>query len=205
MQKSAILNLLGLVSNASSIAVVRRDGVSQVKLTYYWMAIESEFPAQNGQTVDLKSCSSGQTIKKVSSKYFEEVKMEGSGQLTTGQFVNCAGDGCTCFEVVEGGAKGSKDNVLKPYVSVAATGFAFGSKLLVEGLKDKSLPSGMKHNGCVRVDDTGYGLESAQIDLFVFSRKNYEALDAVLPTGQVKVQTNSQCEIKDYTKDTPSY
>ncbi|KAJ9077750.1 hypothetical protein DSO57_1013822 [Entomophthora muscae] len=205
MQSNAILFLLGLVSGVSTLGIRRRYNDGQVRLTYYWMAIESEFPEDNEQTTDLESCSSGETIKQVSTEYYETIKLEGSGQLTTGELVNCENQECTCFEVVDGGAKGNRDNPLQPYVSVASIGFPSGTKIYVEKLDGVILPSGLTHNGCVIVDDTGHDLDIAHIDMFVVSHQNYEAMDAVVPSGQVEAQINSSCEILDYTQGSPDY
>lgn len=204
------VNLLLMSTLALSALTPRNyrfeEATREIKFTYYWVAIESEFPLRSGRpTTEIRSCRTGSTIKRVSKEYFAQVKMEGSGMLTTGQFINCGDDKCDCFEVVEGGAKGAMNNTLLPYTSVAANELQFGMKIFVSELNGTALPpSNLKHNGCVRVDDRSWSFGMNQIDWYVFDRRYYKSLDSVLKTELVSVRYNSDCELLNYTQGIPS-
>ncbi|KAJ9051751.1 hypothetical protein DSO57_1002012 [Entomophthora muscae] len=203
MHNLKLLLMFGLASRTSGHHKYRlEEAGNEVKFTYYWIAVESEFPVKSYKpTTELRSCRTGSTIKIVSTQYFSRVKMEGSGILTTGQFVNCADDQCDCFEIVEGGAKGSNNNSLIPYTSVAANGLEFGMKLFVKELNGTILPpANLTHNGCVRVDDRSWSFGLNQIDWFVFDKRYYKSLDSVLKLEKVTINTNSDCQLLNYTQ-----
>lgn len=171
----------------------------KVKFTYYWIAVESEFPLKSGRpTTEIRTCN-GTTIKKVSKAYQQQVKMEGSGYLSTGQFVNCADDKCNCFQLVDG-PKGSDNNSLNPYISVAANDLAFGSSLFVKELNGTKLPSTNQiHNGCVRVEDRSWSFGGNHIDWFVFDHRYYEALEGYLNLDKVTILVNATCQLLNYS------
>lgn len=173
----------------------------KVKLTYYWITKESLFP--EGKDKEIKACSSDgeksdKVISKVSSEFYESLHTEGTGKLRDGKFVNCGNDDCTCFNKVPG-PQGNKGDILNIYTSVASKSLKVGTKIYIKELDGFKLPSEETHNGCVKVEDTGYGLERDQIDLFSYYKANYERVNKGLRLESVKVKIDSNCKVKAYS------
>ena len=59
---------------------------------------------------------------------------------------------------------------------------------------------GKRHNGCVRVDDVGYGLDNDHIDFYVLRKSNYEKL-ANRVNHRVDIHPYSNCVIKNYEEE----
>lgn len=98
-----------LVAAYLALATARK-----VEFTYYWIAYQSDYAA--GSEKALKDCD-GHTIAHVSKDFAKNLKLECSGRLNDGRYLNGGDDDCSCFEIVDG-PKGSHDNTLKRYVSI---------------------------------------------------------------------------------------
>lgn len=76
----------------------------KAKWTYYWITFESD-ESGSGEKDTFLSTPDGDKIAKVTRKYAERVKMEGTGKLRDGRVINLAdcdiGDGFNCFEVID--------------------------------------------------------------------------------------------------------
>ncbi|ORX99632.1 hypothetical protein K493DRAFT_299254 [Basidiobolus meristosporus CBS 931.73] len=152
-----------------------------VKMTYYWIAQESDH--SGSKSVTIKTCS-GKRIAKVSRSFAKAARMEGTARLNSGKVINldcdCHG-GYSCFTTINQRRYpygiGAKDNVLKPYVSVSANDIPIGTTLMVKQLKGLKMPNGHTHSGCVRVDDNGWSFGKNQIDFLVGSKKHYNQID----------------------------
>ncbi|ORX64402.1 hypothetical protein K493DRAFT_301604 [Basidiobolus meristosporus CBS 931.73] len=159
-----------------SLALARR-----VDLTYYWISEESDFSGP--QDIEIQTCS-GETLATVSHEFAEAARMEGTAILNNGDVINlqCSCDGgYSCFSYLNKTlypyGLGAWDNALVPFVSVAANNIPRGTTLMVKQLKGVQLPDGQIHNGCVRVDDQGWGLSNHQIDFMVGLEKYYVEID----------------------------
>lgn len=74
-----------------------------------------------------------------------------------------------------------------PFTSVAANDIRPGTLLYIQKLDGMKLPNSKVHNGCVKVDDKGFGFGGKHIDWFVAKESNYKALIAKDPFTNVKV------------------
>ncbi|KAK9721080.1 hypothetical protein K7432_003720 [Basidiobolus ranarum] len=174
---SKLLLILVLGLSLIQTSVIAKN----VKMTFYWIANESEH--SGSKTVTIKTCS-GKQIAKVSSSFANAARMEGTARLRNGIVLNldcaCKG-GYSCFTTINKGrfpyGVGAKDNALKPFISVSANDIPLGTKILVKQLKGLKMPNGRIHNGCVRVDDIGWSFGKNQIDFLVGDKKYYNQLD----------------------------
>jgi 3D (Asp-Asp-Asp) domain-containing protein len=78
-------------------------------------------------------------------------------------------------------------NALKPFTTIAANDIRTGTLLFIPALVNLPLPGGKKHNGCVKVDDTGHGFGGKHIDWFVATQSNYKILDKQKRISNVQV------------------
>ncbi|KAI8882171.1 hypothetical protein K501DRAFT_295389 [Backusella circina FSU 941] len=157
---------------------------SGAKFTQYWIPKEGDQDmANNGKSVTLSGSkteplitSSGATIALVSKTTYKKFEMEGTGLLSSGVMVNL----------------GSNKNV---FIKVDRSS-TLGTVLYIEELDGLSLPNGRTHNGCVRVDDAGWGLDRCQIDFFVLQFSAYRELSSSLPS--TVTATEKSCNIQNY-------
>ena len=105
--------------------------------------------------------------------------MEGTGLLKSGLLVN-VGSSDSVFEILDRKKHpfglGSGDNNIYPFVSVASNDLPQGTTLYLKMLDGITLPNGIKHNGCVRVDDVGDSFSGCQLDFFVLGRYFFIAM-----------------------------
>ncbi|KAK9717738.1 hypothetical protein K7432_005958 [Basidiobolus ranarum] len=167
----------------ASLAVTCLETVlaERMKFTYYWISEESDFTGP--KDVELQSCS-GETLATVSQQFASAARMEGTAILGDGQVINLQCDcngGYSCFSFINEElypyGLGAWDNALVPFVSVASNDLPQGTLLMVKQLEGLQLPNGQYHNGCVRVDDQGWGLIDKQIDFMVGLEKYYVKMD----------------------------
>jgi hypothetical protein len=157
-------------------------------LTYYWVAYEGDFDPT--PTTDVGTCG-GQTIATVPTEFADALKLEGSGKLLDGRMINIGGCGCgggyDCFIELDPvrfpWGQGSQSNPLQPYLSIATDTavLSTGTWVYAPGLDGQTLPSGETHDGCLRADDVGGGIDGTHIDWFVGLRDNYLTLDPDVP------------------------
>ncbi|EFJ22892.1 hypothetical protein SELMODRAFT_416208 [Selaginella moellendorffii] len=164
--------------------------------TYYWTPEESDLCANEASNTEIKDCNDN-TIASVCGSFSSKIHEEGAGKLKDGHYVNCQ-ENCNCYSVTDG-PKGSRDNDLHLYVSIAVPDevkYPFGSKLQIDLLQNLALPNGRQHNGCVRVDDTCYG---CNMDFYVGSESNYHNIDdEELHDATFWDVKTDNCEILDY-------
>ncbi|KAI9487336.1 MAG: hypothetical protein EXX96DRAFT_552728 [Benjaminiella poitrasii] len=179
----------------------------QARITQYWIPKEGDVDMTNdGESVRLDGSrtkslkdKNGKTIAKVSKTTYDKFQMEGTGLLESGIMVNLGSSTDEFLKLDRAKTPyglGSSSNGLQPWVSVASNDLERGTTLYVEELDGLKLPDGKVHNGCVRVDDEGWSLDSCQIDFFVLQFSAYEKLVDEIPS-KVTV-TEKSCEIKDY-------
>lgn len=138
--------------------------------------------------------------------------------LDTGDLINID-NGTKSF--IKVGGKGRDKNVfglgsgaqnLVPFVSVAANDIPNGQKLYISQLDGLDLGGGIRHNGCVRVDDDSWSFDckksnakvlftnsfillACQVDWFVLSYVDYLWLDI---DDEVSVKYADDCQLKNY-------
>lgn len=175
--------------------------------TYYWVPKEGEEDINNngkiisliGDRIKNLKDSKRKVLAKVAKKTKKKIRMEGTGLLANGDLVNL-GTHINEFMLLDRKKTpyglGSKDNGLTPYVSVASNDIPYGTTLYVKELDGVKLPTGVKHNGCVRVDDVSWSFSGCHIDFFVLQYSAYQQLNnAIANTVTV---TQQSCKVKDY-------
>ncbi|EFJ35194.1 hypothetical protein SELMODRAFT_405120 [Selaginella moellendorffii] len=190
-RSSAFLVLfLACMGLGLSLAAATRES-----FTCYWTPSESGICRGKAADTGIQDCNTKQEIAKVCGDFWNKIHTEGAGKLKDGRYVTCQDNNCYCFGVTDG-PKGSKDNNLHLYVSIAVPGqkYPFGTKLEISQLKGLVLPGGGRHNGCVRVEDS---CTSCNMDFYVGLKRNYDAIDAQV-TGAWDVTSGSNCEIWNY-------
>ncbi|KAJ1523801.1 hypothetical protein HK096_001549 [Nowakowskiella sp. JEL0078] len=131
-------------------------------------------------------------IANVDKNTLQKAKMEGTVKLVDGSDPRPGtynlGNNNNCFEKVESEWGISSDgNPLVPFVSVAANGCALeGTSIYFSELEKLILPNGMRHNGCVRIDDNGWSFGDCQIDFMVGTYDNYYYLQNNPDSGYAK-------------------
>ncbi|KAI8979567.1 hypothetical protein BDF20DRAFT_800700, partial [Mycotypha africana] len=162
------------------------------KLTQYWIPKEGEYDlGSNGQPIKLTGAkvkalktNEGKLIAKVAPNTYTAFQMEGSGLLQDGRLINLA-EHKNAFMVLDRSKTpfgiGPHGQSLVPWISVAANDIDIGTHLYIKQLDGVTLPNGLKHNGCVRVDDEGWSFNGCHIDFFVLQYKAFEELVDILP------------------------
>jgi hypothetical protein len=130
--------------------------------------------------------------------------MEGTCLLTDGTMINLD-QGHDTFMVVNTKQHpyglGSTDSIsLHPWTSVASNDIKKGTTLYIKEIDGIKLPNGMTHNGCVRVDDEGWSLNSCQLDWFVLMYETYAEIANKVGESVKAVPQN--CKIIDYVNST---
>ncbi|KAJ1553343.1 hypothetical protein HK096_008230, partial [Nowakowskiella sp. JEL0078] len=173
------------------------SGSNDIKLTMYWVSQEGTADVDNSgkklnlgtgpKTSTLKSCS-GKVLANVDAATLAKAKMEGTIKLANGQTYNL-GSRNDCFQNTDDWGVGSTGRALVPFVSVAVNDNTLKSKtILVDELVGVELPTGQIHNGCVRVDDSGWSFGNCQIDFLVGTYELYQ---------NIKLSTKVSVSIKD--------
>ncbi|ORY99327.1 hypothetical protein BCR43DRAFT_418488, partial [Syncephalastrum racemosum] len=189
-----------------------------VRFTQYWIPRENDWDESDEggrrylravtgrQKAKALRDTSGSVIANVTQTMWDKCQMEGTCLLKDGRLVNLVDD--DRFQLVGAGGDrkmrmrenafgyGSGDRGLSPFVSVAANDLPLGTTLYIPELDGRELPSGARHNGCVRVDDSG-SFPECQLDFFVVSYVDFlwMRLDShVSPTVKA-------CQVQDYVTD----
>ena len=120
-------------------------------------------------------------------------------------FSGCSNN--SCFEVLSDEfkwGKGNRNNPLEPWRSVAmeqGLEIEFGETIYIQAFDGKEIPSidgieGFTHDGCFRVDDVGDAIRFLHVDFFAGTKKAYEALDGIVPSGSeilINSKANGKC------------
>ncbi len=172
------------------------------ELVFYWMAFEADHP---GPPVMGLEDDTGAVLAMVSQDFADTIMMEGTGQLLDGRILNLK-DECPaaptgwCYFEVDGDLAPyglGNEGALEPFRSVAmdaALGLA-GQHLYAPALDGLALPSaefiGPVHDGCLVVQDTGWSLGAAQVDLYVYLEAYHVPLDGTIETDTFPLYTAS--------------
>ena len=159
------------------------------QLTYYW--ISNEYAAEEEErSVQLydKTC---RPLHKVTSEFADRLSLEGTGRLKDGRTLNVDGE-CECgfspcFFVTRRNQRwgvGVETRPLVPFRSVAVDTYYIpaGTKMYIPEFDGLTMPGrspygGFVHDGCVVADDTGGGVDDAQIDFFFALKGHYQGFD----------------------------
>jgi 3D (Asp-Asp-Asp) domain-containing protein len=180
----------------ADLARASRDGglgtaLGSVKLTYYYLAEESDYTG----AADTVLCDvSAQTLATVPKAFATDLAIEGSGKLADGRVLNvggncaCASGMTTCYIVLDEKmypwGVGVMSRALRPYRSIAVDPklIPFGDKVYVPELDGVTMPGsyGFVHDGCLEADDTGGAINGAHVDFFVGEKSSYLTLDKML-------------------------
>ncbi|GAN03055.1 hypothetical protein MAM1_0033d02506 [Mucor ambiguus] len=180
----------------------------KVPFSQYWIPKENEWDETNdGKRVFLGgnekvklNDAHNKPLGEVTALMYDKCKMEGTCLLDNGDLINIDN---TTDNFIKVGGRGREHNVfglgsgaqnLVPYISVAVNDIPYGQKLYISKLDGVDLGYGIKHNGCVRVDDDSWSFESCQIDFFVLSYVDYLWLDL---EDEVSIKY-AECELKNY-------
>ncbi|KAK9688431.1 hypothetical protein K7432_014411 [Basidiobolus ranarum] len=196
LSKLIFVTLLSLALFQATVMAKR------VKMTYYWVANESDH--SGSKSVDIKTCS-GKYIARVTRSFAEAARMEGTARLNNGKVVNLAcscGSGFNCFMDLDEKrypfGLGSQSNALKPFISISANDIPFGSTVVIKQLQGLEMPNGLTHNGCVRVDDKGWSFAGNHIDLLVGDKKYYEQIVEQYGSKLDNVDiTSTSCQLQE--------
>lgn len=180
------------------------DAGFDVQLTYYWVASQGDYSGAN----DTVLCNTaGQQVAVVPSAFARALRLEGTGRLVDGGMLNvggtctCGAASTTCYVVLDQAIYpwgiGAGNRALVPYRSVAVdrTVIPLGTHLYAPQLAGRLMPGGygFVHDGCLRADDVGGGIQGLQIDFFVGEKSSYLTLDAQLRLNRLRVQRDAGC------------
>ncbi|KAL9541165.1 hypothetical protein MBANPS3_009276 [Mucor bainieri] len=145
----------------------------KVPFSQYWIPKENEWDETNdGERVFLGgdekvtlNDTHHKPLGQVTPQMYDKCKMEGTCLLDNGDLINIDN---TTDNFIKVGGRGREHNVfglgsgaqnLVPYISVAVNDIPYGQKLYISKLDGVDLGYGIKHNGCVRVDDDSWSFE----------------------------------------------
>ncbi len=149
--------------------------IGDLKPTFYWVALEEDSRAPRNQ--ELKDMQ-GNVLARVSSKFYADIRMEGTGRLLDGRVLNYAGR----VRLPEGGQEvrylvcppeapygyGVNNIPLVPFRSVAVDPkvVPMGAKVYIPKAVGAVLPDGSVHDGMFRAVDIGDAIKNHRIDVF---------------------------------------
>jgi 3D (Asp-Asp-Asp) domain-containing protein len=169
------------------------------EFTYYWVASEASYNGAKNTNVYDSQCTKLATVPR---KFWDALKLEGTGKLNDGRLLNYAGPcGCArspCFKALGADkpwGEGVQSRALEPYRSIAVdkTKIPYGSWMYIPELDGQVMPGdapwgGWTHDGCVLAADTGSAIIGKHIDFFVGMKSSYTTLINELGLESVTVQ-----------------
>jgi 3D (Asp-Asp-Asp) domain-containing protein len=176
-------------------------------LHFYWLALEDRLQLED-EDVSIYS-SDGLFMGAHPASFVRSLLMEGSGVLADGRLINYSGP-CrfgvgTCYEPLDQGefpfGRGAAHRALIPFKSVAVDPrvIAIGEPLYIPELDGVVMPDGIRHDGCVRADDTGGNIKWREMDFFVVSHENFRQLRTTMG-GTARVSPQVEHPRCDYMR-----
>jgi 3D (Asp-Asp-Asp) domain-containing protein len=137
--------------------------------TYYYLAIED--PSAE-KTIGLYHARTKERIATVSKKFAAELRLQGSGKLSSGLVVGYSrakSDGISALPVDSEWGQSASDEPLVPFRTIAVDPrtFPLGSVVLIRETIGMPLPDGSLHDGIWKAVDTGGAIKNRDIDFFV--------------------------------------
>lgn len=160
---------------------------TQFKFTYYWIA---QRPVGDPNQVTLRDCA-GAFLTYASYAWRDQVKMEMTGRFTKSDGTKVTfNDANGCWKKMTSaytwgmGVPSPTTNIsykLRPFRSIAVdrNTLSIGKWYYIKELDGVQMPypvSTMRHNGCVRAVDIGYGVFGNHIDFFAGLKSAYGKL-----------------------------
>jgi 3D (Asp-Asp-Asp) domain-containing protein len=181
---------------AGGVAIGRRSP-DPFRNTYY------DFPAEgqgdkNAKVFDAK-CT---VIASVTKAFHDQVCVQGSGKLTTGETISFAARDCTCaaecprtgqkicFEKLDAKAfpagRGASGKAIKPLRSVAVDTdvVPMGTILYIAEYDGLARPDGTKHDGCFIAEDRGTKVKGKHVDVFTGEPSTTKLWNQLVPSNQ---------------------
>jgi 3D (Asp-Asp-Asp) domain-containing protein len=178
------------------------------KITFYVLTEETLFQ-DKGDGLPLYR-TDGSVIGKFSPKFVSDIRLQGSGRLSSGEVITPAGK-CsygqgTCYQLLSTKkypwGRGSTGRALKLFQSAAIDPkvIKYGTKIYIPEL-DGFVWDGKKMNGCLSADDTGGGIRDKEIDVFAGTRKSLPSAIKLFPKGKVTLYDGTEkCATKTEKK-----
>lgn len=179
--------------------------MGEFKMTYYFPVAESDIDNQKKKNKKLYDADTCDVIDKVSKKFKSALDLEGSAILEDGRVVNYIGrckcsKKSACYALAPDNAPyglGSKSNALEPFRSVATDkkDIAKGTIMYVKELDGLSMPMpyGFEHDGCVRADDNGGGVDGKHLDFFLPTKQTFRTGYKAFPQKVTVSDGGSKC------------
>lgn len=174
-----------------------------VKMTFYWVDYPGDFK-KSSKELDFGSCD-GDVFGSADVNFLKNMALDGTG-VVNNTLYNLGSCDCNgryfCFEEVDLDKHpygiSSTGTALEPFITIASNDFPEGF-LFVPTVVGWPIPgTNMKHNGCFKVEDTGYSLGNKHIDVFVLRMKFYNYWDDLYESPDVETYTVEKCTILDY-------
>jgi 3D (Asp-Asp-Asp) domain-containing protein len=187
--------------------------LGQFKLTYYRLAEANAARADAAPGfLPIQGRDCARVLAWVPSNFYDDLGIQGSGVLPDGRLLNFE-QRCSCaaptthgericyaqlkrtdFPFGRGAQWKRQHFWLQPLRSAAVDPAVvpIGSVLYVPALEGRTLEHGMAHNGCIRAEDTGRGVQGLHVDLFAGSTRTAPELPKKLPLGTVSIYIDAK-------------
>jgi 3D (Asp-Asp-Asp) domain-containing protein len=177
-------NMTGLIGNYLSKpkGPLAMEPIGEYRVTFYWIARELPHDGKKLTSILVRCpCSKEEHPTEVAASFKRRLDREGTGILEDGRLINVLRRGekrrYLDISTIYPTGLGSRNNPLTPFISVAVSDcnpdLKFGDRIYIPKAHGIPLPNGGKHDGIFTVDDTGSGIASNQIDVFIFVKKNW--------------------------------
>ncbi len=174
-----------------------RDSAEPFRNTYY------DFPKEEGgakaATVFGADC---KAIASVTQIFHDQVCVQGSGRLSTGETISFAKRDCACAAVcprsghkicfekldpkVFPTGRGATGKPVEPLRSIAVDSdvIPLGSVVFIAEYVGLPLPGGGRHDGCFRADDRGSKVVGRHVDIFTGDPETTKLYNQLVPSNQ---------------------
>jgi 3D (Asp-Asp-Asp) domain-containing protein len=141
-------------------------------------------------------------IASVTQAFHDQVCLQGSGRLMTGETISFAIRDCTCaaecpksnqkicFEKLDAKAfpsgRGASGKAIRPLKSIAVDTevIALGQVVFIPEYEGLSRPDGTKHDGCFVAEDRGSKVVGKHIDIFTGDPSTTKVWNQLVPSNQ---------------------
>lgn len=186
---AGLLAFVGFAGRSLHATPDRLDGkpLGNFKLTYYRLAVaDRALPNQAPGLLPVHGRACARVLAWVPEAFHSDLGLQGSGILPDGRLLNFE-ERCSCavptrrgdricyvelkrtdFPFGRGAEFKRQPFWLQPFRSAAVDRAVvpIGSVLYIPALRERKLPHGAVHNGCVRAEDTGRAIQGLRLDLF---------------------------------------
>ncbi|MCB9554637.1 MAG: hypothetical protein H6707_00955 [Deltaproteobacteria bacterium] len=187
-----------------------RSRKRHVKISYYTIADQQDFPGGSQVTLYDRSC---RVLAKVGERFAKRLRLEGTGRLRDGRLLNvhgyrsCHGRRRVCFRFLSpafrrGRAASGRPLLPLRTIAVDPAVVAHGAVVFLPRFAGLSIPrfgnlGGFVHDGCFRADDSGGAIRGQRIDIFAGSRRLWRWLERQIPTHSWLRIARGRCKPAD--------